>query len=84
MNESEREQMLTEARIVHLAAPIVLPLIERRQKEALQKLLSKYRDGRSDFTNDVAELFVLKNLTEDIRSKEQVFETLTQEIKNAR
>lgn len=84
MTESEREQLLTDARIVHLAAPVILPLIERRQLQAMQKLLGKYRDGRTDFITDIAELFVLKNLTEDIVSKQNVFETLTQEIQHGR
>lgn len=76
MTNEERQEMVTEARLFALAAPVVLPLIERRKKHSLDKLLAAHREGRTDTTTLVAELSVLSDLERDIKQKETIYLTL--------
>lgn len=76
MTPQERENMLTEARTFYLAAPLILPLIERRKKYAMDRLMAKHRDGATDFLTLVSELAVLSDLEREITSKEQTYKLM--------
>lgn len=76
MTDHERIEMITEARMFALAAPIILPLIEKRKKFALEKLLTAHRDGRTETATIVAELAVLADLEREINQKESMYRTL--------
>lgn len=76
MTEHERIEAISEARIFALAAPVILPLIERRKKDALARLMQAHRSGRSDTATLVAELTVLSELEYEITQKELTYRAL--------
>jgi hypothetical protein len=76
MTESERQQMLTEARIYALAEPMLTPMLEKMKKETFQRLLSEHRQGNKDYSNLVAELNVITKLEMEINSKIQTYNTM--------
>lgn len=76
MTDEERADLIQEAKIFHLAAPFVLPLLARRKKVAFERLLGKHRDGSTDFLTLVSELSVLNDLERDILSKSEMYKTL--------
>jgi hypothetical protein len=76
MTESERQEMLTEARIFHITAPTILPILEKRKKVAFDRLMLKHREGSTDYLTLVAELNVLTDIENEINRKAQTFKTL--------
>lgn len=76
MNEHERIEMISEARIFALAAPVILPLIEKRKREALGRLMQAHRSGRSDTATLVAEITVLSEIENEITQKELTYRAL--------
>lgn len=66
---------MTEARLFYLASPVLGPLIERRKKGALEKLLAAHRDGKTNCPY-VSELAAYCNLEMELRSKESAYKTL--------
>jgi len=76
MDESERIETLNEARQFYLAAPVMMPLIERRKRIAYERLLAKHRDGDTNVLNLVSELSVLNDLENEIRRKEETYKTM--------
>lgn len=79
MNEFERQKILTEARHFYLAAPVILPLLEKRRKYAYERLLAKHREGSTDYITLVSELAVLNDLEREITSKEQTYRMLEEQ-----
>lgn len=73
---------ISEAKIFALAAPVVLPLIQRRKKVAIECLMRDFKEGRTDNTARVAELTVLADLERDILNKEQLYHTLEEQNAN--
>jgi len=76
MTPEERTETIQEARIFHLAAPFVLPMLARRKKVAFDRLMGKHRDGSTDFLTLVSELAVLNDLERDIIQKSDMYKTL--------
>lgn len=76
MTDEERHEALTEARMFALAAPVILPLIEKRKKFAGERLQTKFREGSTDFVALVAELTVLADLEREINQKQNIYATL--------
>lgn len=76
MTENERHNLLTEARQYQIAAPILLPILEKRKHIAMTKLMQKYREGATDYLTLVAELSVLTDLARELTSKESTFQLL--------
>ncbi len=76
MTHDERHEALTEARMFALAAPVILPLIEKRKKIATERLQAKFREGSLDFTTLVAEITTLADLEREIKQKENMYNTL--------
>lgn len=70
------EQERNEARHFFLAAPILLPLLERRKKDAINRLMVKHREGDTRFDTLVAEIAVLTTLEAEINTKLKIYETL--------
>lgn len=76
MTDHERAELLTESRLFALAAPVILPLIEKRKKVALELLMSDFRQGKTDNTARVAELTCLGDLEREIKQKEAMYNTM--------
>ena len=76
MTEEERRDMITEARHFSLAAPLIIPLIEKRRSLVLNRLYGQHRDGSTNYVGLVAELSVLRDLEQEIHQKIQIIETM--------
>jgi len=72
---------LTEARIFAISAPLILPMLEKRKSVAMSKLLMRFREGGTDFTTLVAELNTLCDLERELKTKEQLYNTLQEKQK---
>ena len=68
--------MLSEAKVFALANPVVLPLLERRRKNAHGKLIQSFKAGQTDNLAIVAELAVLTELENEMRQKAELYNTL--------
>lgn len=68
--EGEKMRLLTEARQIQAAAPLLFPMLERKRESTLQRLISTYRNGQTDL-NAVAELSVIESLLAELKSKLQ-------------
>lgn len=75
MTESEQET-LAEARVFALASPILIPILARRRKDALGRLIQKYKSGESNTLTLVAELSVLNDIETEINQKEATYRHL--------
>ena len=73
------QEELTEARIFALAAPTLLPLLERRKRVAFDRLRLAFREGKTDNTALVAELAVLSDLEQDIAQKASIYRTVEEQ-----
>jgi hypothetical protein len=78
MTELERQELKTFA----WAAPLVLPMIERRKANALARLMVDFKAGKTDNLTIVAELNVLNDLEREIIQKQQEFQQM--ESRNVR
>lgn len=75
-SDHDKIEAIAEARVFALAAPVVLPLLEKRKKEALGRLLIAYRSGKTELTTIVAEISALTDLELEITRKESTFRQL--------
>ena len=71
---------LNDGRVLKIAAPVLLPLLDKRKKSAIGKLLGQFRMGNSDLVGYVAELSSIYGLYEDITNKIRSTETLEEKI----
>lgn len=71
--ETEYQKMLVEARHFYLAAPVILPLLDKRKADAFARLLVSFKGGKSDNMTIVAELSVLADLEREVRVKLQTY-----------
>jgi len=62
-------ERIAEARQLSVAAPILLPMLERRKRMAYQSMLADYRDGRIPSHNHIATMFVIESIMSEIHSK---------------
>lgn len=83
MTDEERREMIQEARMLSIAAPVILPMIRERKRVSLETLLMKFRSGEKDLLTQVADLSSLDSLERDIIAKDQTFKQL-QEKQNGR
>lgn len=81
--DEQTEEQLAEARIFALAAPVILPIIERRKRDALGRLMQAHKSGRTDVSALVAELSAFADIELEIKQKEQVYNYL-EEKQNGR
>ncbi len=68
--------MLTEARHFYLIGPILMPMLERRRKLTLQKLIMRYREGNTEFLALVSELAAFDAIESEIKQQEQIYLTM--------
>lgn len=64
---------LAEARTLSFAAPTLLPLLENRKRIALERLLSRFQSGETDFLAIVAELNTLHTMEREIKIKMEIY-----------
>jgi hypothetical protein len=76
MTDSERNELLQEARIYAIAAPTILALLEKRKRIALESLQSDFRQGKTDNLARVAEITCLGDLEREIKQKEAIYNTM--------
>ena len=76
MIDEKRDEMIREARVFYQAAPLVIPIIQKRKGYAHDMLMSAFRDGASDLTTKVAELYALDQLEREILQKSKEYQTL--------
>jgi len=76
MSVHDLTEKISEARRFYMAAPVIVPMLEKRHKLALQRLMGKYRDGETDYINVIAELYTLSTLLNEIRIQEQLYNEL--------
>jgi len=84
MNNDERIEMIAEARVFALAAPVILPIIEKRKKEAFGRLMQAHKNGRVDTATIVAELSAFSDIEIEIKQKELMYRTLEDQHGNGR
>lgn len=69
--ETERQKLITEARQIHFASPVLMPMLERRHRAAIKKITSAFRDGVNAH-NAVAELYVIESILTELQGKMQI------------
>lgn len=79
IEHNNKEEIMQEARIFALVAPTILPLLDKRKKDAQGRLLQNYRSGKTDNITIVAELSVLYDLENEINQKVLIYNTLAGE-----
>lgn len=84
MTEQEIQNLKTDARLFYLAAPVMLPLIEKKKKMAYERLMMKHREGSTEYHNIVAELAVLTDLEREINNKEQTYRAMEENVNGNR
>lgn len=75
LTEHERIEVESEARVFHLASPIILPMIEKRKREAFGRLMQAHKSGRTDTSTIVAELSAFNDLEIELKRKEMIYKT---------
>lgn len=76
MTESERTEMIQEARIFAISAPVILNLLGKRMKVATELMMRDFREGKTDHIARVAEITLLGDLEREIRQKEALYLTM--------
>ena len=76
LTDHEKIELIAEAKVFYLSAPVILPMIERRKREALGRLMQAHKSGRTDTATIVAELSAFTDLESEIKQKEQTYRTL--------
>lgn len=72
----EQRQYFSEVKTFAWAAPMILPLIQKRRKIAFDCLMQDFKAGKTDNIARIAELNVLSDLEREINQKEQEYRTL--------
>jgi len=78
------DQEVQESRAFYLAAPVLLPMLERRKRIATEKLLSAFREGRTDLLALTSELNAYVGLEQEIKQLEANYKTLEEQNANRR
>lgn len=69
MTENDRQNQIAEARMYASAAPVLFPLLQKRQELALLTLIGSFRGGETNLVGIVAELASLHALQGEIKRK---------------
>lgn len=67
------QEDLADARVFALAAPVILPLIQRRKEQAFGQLMARHKEGQTNNVALIAELAVLSDLETELTQKEQLY-----------
>lgn len=70
----DRQQMLNEGRVFHLAADVMVPLIDQMKAHTDELLIRDFRSGHRDNLVLVAKLEALYTLKEEIITKAAAYE----------
>ena len=76
MDDVERQQTIDECRRYSYAANTVLPLLEKQKKLALDQLMGRYRDGKTEFIDLIAMLYSISQMEREFTIREQMLRTL--------
>jgi hypothetical protein len=78
MTESdlERDLMVQEARAFYLSAPLIMPIIEKKSAQTIQRLRLAHSEGKTDHTALVAELYAYESIKSEIEQKDQLYRSL--------
>lgn len=74
-------ETLTEARMFALAAPVLLPIIEKRRRSAYETMIGEHKLGKTDHVARVAELAALYDLEREIKSKQELYNNMMEKQK---
>lgn len=69
LSPDQINQQIAEARQLSIAAPIILPMLERRKLMAYQKVLGAHRGAKPPDANAIAEMSVIEQIQSEIREK---------------
>jgi hypothetical protein len=81
-SDEDRNRLITEARHFYTAAPVLLPLLEKRKRVAFDRLMLAHKEGKTDYIALVAELNVINDLEREILTKEQTYRSLEEQNAN--
>ena len=81
MTDSERNEIIQEARIFAIASPTLMVLLEKRRRIATEMMMADFRAGKVDHTARVAEITCLGDLEREIKQKEAIFNTMMERQK---
>lgn len=76
--KQEQVEKLNELRSFALAAPYLMPLIERRKNQILGRIISAYRCG-NDLQGVAAELAVMTDLENELKQKHNELNRMQEE-----
>lgn len=76
MTEEQRREEIANAKMFYLAAPVMIPLLEKRMRITLDQLAAQHRAGITNTVALVAEFVVLRDLIRDINQQENIYKTL--------
>jgi hypothetical protein len=76
-------EQLTEMRQYYLSLPVIMPMLERFRRDALNRLMMQHQEGNNKYDTIVAELAVIQRMEIEFKQKEAMHNTL-QERENAR
>lgn len=76
MNEQERDDLIKEARVFYMIAPLVGPILDKKRREVISRMRIAHQAGERDHTALVAELSVITALDDEIKRKEQDYNHL--------
>lgn len=79
MTPEERTEAIAEARIFALAAPVLRPIIERRKRDALGRLMQAHKAGRTDTAAIVAEISAFDDIERELDQKESTYRYLEEQ-----
>lgn len=65
----EYQAALVEARQLHIAAPVIIPILDRLADHAYKKLLQEFRMGKTESVTLIAELSVIESIKYQIKQK---------------
>lgn len=66
--------MTEEDRLLGLAAPALLPILEKRRARALDELQAAHRMGKTDFSQEVTRYVVITEIVRDVETKLKQYE----------
>lgn len=71
MTDEKKRELIQELKIIAIASPVLIPLLEKRRKSSYEKLLSAFREGKTDLVSLTAELNAYESLLRDISNKHE-------------
>lgn len=80
--DSKKLQQLNEARVFQLAGNAIMPLLEKRKTNYMQRLLSEFRAGSREYGHLVAQISVLDDIISEVNRKQQESEFIQEEYNN--